>query len=666
MPASNGANVVDISVEFKGSKKREYIATISSANSKTDGKSRVLVFAQKSSEKENSKDKPAKGVYLQVDAKYQTTEELRQEKRDQMKPHAEVDFKLSYALDNSLELAKLRGRVEMKQSSEFRAYMQEQSNTKSTTESQSPNTVDHIKVELDVKDVPTAALEKETGVKASNVYNYIRYSTLGFSDENLEYEGKKDEITIEMRFANDMESANFTLKTPTMKTEWNGIAVPKMSKNFAVVPNNWNLLEELRREVIHGRDNCVIAGSEINTFDNRTVKHAHLGNTWHLAVHKMRDSENVNENENGNRYENKNKDNKREHYVSVLVRDAERNNEQEYNQRENNQRDNNNNQEDNEQQSQNRNDQERQNQRKEVLIVLHQEKQDDITLRLAPRKDGSSTPRFFVDEKEKQFSSSRTEEVRSKDNPNEIMARVYVMEERQGKMQEERTVRVETNVGNLEVNYDGKNVQIRSNGILRNNRGVCGAFTGQSANEMKSPDNKIINNDKDFVTSWAVVEDDSDAETKRMQRRIKEKSYPKEELMFGSPIPNIEKSKKPRNQHNNEESDSMDWEERRDNGKTESKSNKNAKTGTKHQTQFYEDFENQRICFSKRPLPVCPSGTKANGKTIQNVEVHCREITDSAAQQYKEQLKRGRNVDMSSHHANDKIKFSVPKRCQPK
>ncbi|XP_031636119.1 vitellogenin-A1-like [Contarinia nasturtii] len=668
MGATNGASVLDISVEFTGSKKREYVATVSTASSKTEGKSRLLVFAQKS---ESESESTEKSISLQVDAKYQNADQPSQSNQANNKPYA--DIKITMTVSKDKESATVRGKVEMKQSTELKEQRQEDSQ-KSPKKLLSPNAVDHMDIELDVNDAAAKMLEKSFGLDAKNYYNYLRYSTSMYLNENKEYaDGQKDKVRLEVRLSSDMKSADLTLKTENMKTEWKGVPVP-MARTVAVVPSNGNLLEEMKREYIQYRDTCVISGDETNTFENRTVKTGALAkNTWYLAVHQMRENENDNENEND--------DKKHSHYASILVREAKGSNRQQESNWNNRQ----NREDSNEQESiRDQNSMKRANQKnKEVLIVLHQKNKNDITLRLAPRDNDESSsstsnkaPRLFVDGNEKDMNSKSSSSVRSTENPKEVLARVYVTKEQQSVSENPaRGLRVETKLGDLEVKYDGKSVEIRSKSMYRGNRGMCGAFTGQKTNDLKSPQNKIINNDKEFAASWAIVENDSNADNsvKQLQQRIKQKQYPSEETLYSDPIPNMKKtqrqhplqSNKQSTSNDNQDSSNSEQGRRNLNSKSNSNSNSNSiKLGTKHQTQFVEDTENDRICFSKRPLPVCPTGSRADGKTQQKVEVICRPSNDPAAKHYKSQIKQGRNVNMSMHASNDSLTFSVPKRCE--
>lgn len=611
MTAFSGADVLDIAVEFTGSKKRTYIGTVSGALSKTEGKSRILAFFQKSQSNEQSQE-----IYVQIDAKYKTAEELKDSNIDAGKPHAEIKFKLGYSLEKTLELATIRGDIKMKQSPEMKVRIDSEQ-----TSAEHRNVIDHIDVELDLKKAPKEMLEREFSIKLSNVYSYLRYATIMYLNENFEYNGEKDKMSMEVRLSPDMEFVNVTLKTASMKSEWKGFPVPKMVKNAARVPINWNLVEEVKGVIIQNRDTCFIGNDKVNTFENRTLKNINLDDAWHLAVHKMRQSV---------RDENKNDAKAQTHYVSVMVRNV--------------------------QQSEMKN--------KEVMIVLHQNNEKDITIRLSPSNQASnSVPRLDVNENEKDIAETMTEEVYSTGNNKRLLARVVVnkQDEKDGKKHD---LKVDTELGDLEVIYNGEDVQIRSKSIFRNNHGICGAFTGQKTNELKTPDNKIVRNASEFIASWALIDGSNyNSELKKMQQHVRKIEYPKEEIEHGSLVQKDNKKKNNNNnqRRNGEDEESNNWEQRQEQNQD---GNASMKFGTKHQTQYVEDKVKSRICFSKRPLPVCAPGTKANGKLTQKVEVICRNINDPAAQHYKSQIQSGRNLDLSNYRSHEQIKFTVPKRCE--
>lgn len=623
---------MDIAVEFKGNKDIAYIATIAGASSKSNGKSRILSFAQKL-----DVDSTKKSVIVQIDAKHHTVD-----RHD--KPHAEYKIKAAFTLENEIELVTLEGKVEMKQSEKLQEYLKQQSR-RQTAEEINENAIDEIDAEWELK--AYEAVFKQ--LAASKWYNYLRYLSSQYLSEQIETNDDKSMFKVAARLTPEMESVSIELRAPGQTMRWNGVPLPKMTKYIAAVPTSWNWKEEVKRIAMQKRDSCDIYDNEINTFESRTVKHAKLDNTWHLAVHKMHEHA---------EHKHQEHEHKHEHYVSVLVRDAKK--------------------------SDNEN-----HQNKEALIVLHLNDEKDITLRLSPsaqqgQKD--AIPRFHVDEIEQELRPKTTFEVLSKKDSKMTLARVFLVKAIEKHSSEPKyVVRVETEISQLLVKYDEERLTIRSKSMSRNNRGICGAYTGQKTNDLKSPDNKIMRNDQEYVDSWAIV-DESNAQSvdvtqrmrfgllkaqnriqlaqQRIQQRIQQAAYPHEEVLYSNPIPNKYRSQ--RRYNNDHTKTDEDDEEMMEERKPYSSNNsgRSMKLGTKHQTQYVEDQNRQRICFTKRPLPSCQRGTKANGKIVQDVEVVCRGIEDTAAQQYKLQIQRGRNLDLSSYKSNANLKFNVPKRCE--
>ncbi|XP_052870528.1 vitellogenin-A1-like, partial [Anopheles cruzii] len=81
----------------------------------------------------------------------------------------------------------------------------------------------------------------------------------------------------------------------------------------------------------------------------------------------------------------------------------------------------------------------------------------------------------------------------------------------------------------------------------------------------------------------------------------------------------------------------------------------------KYQAQYVE--KDGKICFTSRPLPTCSDKCKAFEKEPKYVDVHCRDATDSVAQLFKQQIRKGVNPDMSNKSVTKTIKFYFPKKC---
>lgn len=641
MRAPTKTDALDIAIEFVGSKKYEYVATIAGATSQIEGKARILAFLQKSQTSEQSKT-----IYLQVDAKYKNAAEHQQNANDD-RPHADLKFKLTYALEKNMELATLRGNVQLKQSRQ----MKEEVRTKYGKQTELRNhAIDHIDVELDLTDVSMDVLEKKLSMKAADVYNYIRYATYQHLNEDNQYNGQKNKMAFEVRLLNDMSSANITMKAANLKSEWKGVPVPKMWRNVIAVPSSqssYSLIKEMTRNAIQYQDTCQIKSNQITTFGNATIQNVDYDNTWHVAVQYQGRYQSDEWNQ-GNQAHAK----KSNEFVTIAVRNTETNK--------------NNDNENQEWTHKNQNT----NKPMEVAIVMRRNANDEVILNLRPgNQQSNNAPRLFVNGKEQQLSESKVQNIYSNGNPQEWLARVYMV--KQNTLDQWNVdVKVETAIGDYQVMYNGKEAQIYRDSFFRGNHGICGSYTGQRYNELKSPQNKLVHNKSDFIASWALIFDEQAHKAlNRVQQNTRHTEYPSEKIMYSNPIPSPKRAQKPLNLEQNQydgEDQQSNAQHRQQNKHRQQPRNQDmsSQSATKHQTQYVEDQQKGRICFSKRPLPVCAPSTKANGKYIQKVEVTCRNINDPAAQQYKSQIQRGRNLDMSAHKTDDEIKFNVPKRCE--
>lgn len=633
MRAPTKTDVLDIAIEFVGSKKYEYVATIAGASSQAEGKTRVLAFLQKAQTSQTSN-----AIYLQVDAKYKTVAEHQQNENDD-RPHADLKFILSCALENNLELATLRGNIELKQSRQ----MKEEARAKYGKQTEQRNhAIDHIDVELDLTDVHMDVLEKKLSLKAADVYNYIRYATYQHLNEDNEHKGQQNKMAFEVRLLDDMSSANITMKAANLKSEWKGVPVPKTWRNIIAVPSSqssYSLMEEATRKAIQYQDTCQIKSNQLTTFGNATIKNVDYDNTWHVAVQHQRRNQPVEWNQ-----RNQAQAKKSNEFVSIAVRNIETDNDNQ------------------EWPRQNQNG----NKHIEVAIVVRRNANDEVLINLRPgNQQSKNAPRLLVNGQQHQMSESKVQNIYSNKNQREWLARVYMVK-RNTLDQSDVDIKVETAFGDYQITYNGKEAQIYRDSFFRGNHGICGSYTGQRYNELKSPQNQLMHNTAEFVASWALITDEQAHKAMhRFQQKTRNTENPSEEIMYSNPIPSPKRAQKPMHQEPNQ----YDGEDKQRNAQNQQKQqprnqDMSSQSTTKHQTQYVEDQQSGRICFSKRPLPVCAPGTNANGKYIQKVEVTCRSINDPAAQQYKSQIRRGRNLDMSAHKTDDELKFNVPKRCE--
>lgn len=643
MSAATKADVMDLAVEFVGgSEKYEYIATIAGARDQSYGKSRILAFLQKA----QTSEQPQR-IYVQLDAKYKNAnEQQQQENNNNDRPYADLKLKLTYALDDDKEMATLRANAQLKQSSQLNEEIRKDVNQQVE---QRKHAIDHIDIELDASDMPKE-WKQSLSSKAAEVYNYIRYATYEYLNQNDNHQGEHNKLALEVRLIDDLSSANITMKSANMKSEWKGVPMPKMWKNLVAVPSSqsqYNWLKEAARNAIQYQDTCQINSNQINTFGNVTIQNPRYANTWHIAVQHMHRAQSGESNQ---QYQHD--DSKPNHYLAIAVRNSNNNN---------------NNQQNNEDWEWTRDNQNKK-QNIDVTIVLRQNVNDEVVLNLQPgnQESNSNIPRLLVNGKEEKVSELKVYNIYSNGNPRKWVARVYIVK-RNTLDQTNADIKVETAIESYQIVYNGKHLQIQRDSALRGSQGICGSQTGQWYNELKSPQNKVVNNKKDFIASWALIENEQvQLMSMQAQQKVRSAEYPSEETVYSNPIPNAKRAQKPWDQRQQQQN-GYDYEQgrRSQNREQSNQPDQNgSQSGTKHQTQYIEDRANEQICFSKRPLPACAPGTKANGKYGQKVDVYCRAINDPAAKQYKSQIQRGRSLDMSAHPTTKQLTFNVPKRCQ--
>lgn len=586
--------VLDIAVEFDYNKTVNYAITVSSSKSKIEQKSRYLLFL---STRTSDQSEP-KALYMQVDMDYEMNPMLDDDIMRNVS--AKADMELVYGNPDqktSTDKTKVRGTVQLGQSKDRKEYDRE------TTKPKMSNGIDYMKAELYLEN-PTAS--DRSDVRTIYDYmNHITYSHIKEERANSDDDSNNYKWTLEAELANDMKKVSVKMSTPEKKIEWETVRVPELVRHVTKMSKMEQLMD-LKYAANENEDTCSITKNVLKTFGDQTVKHD-LGETWHLAVQKswpIRRNTDVDNDDMTKTTDKTTYDGR----VSILVRDASK--------------------------MESKTNEEYQNDEqtakgKEILIVLHK-KEGDETIKLMPKTSSESSPRLYVDGMEKILDPDQETVIYTK-SIKKPWAQVYIT--RYGDL----NLRLKNE--SMDLFYNGNDIKVKSNSMFRNNRGLCGAYTGESKLDRKSPNDLIVNDDDEYTASWALTDTKSPKKLTELKQRVTEENYSPEEISYGNAVPN--KKEKPDN-------------------KNKSNADKH-KCQTEHQTQYME--KDSQICFSKRPLPVCAPGCKFNGKTTQDVEVHCRDAKDAAAEEYKKQIHRGRSLDMTSHKTTKRVHFSIPKRC---
>lgn len=190
--------------------------------------------------------------------------------------------------------------------------------------------------------------------------------------------------------------------------------------------------------------------------------------------------------------------------------------------------------------------------------------------------------------------------------------------------------------------YDGSRVKLTIvNDKFRDaTRGLCGTFTGEKQTDFTSPRNCILRNPEEFVATYTILESGKDNQKiSQLKSRAEQQQCFQKHVMYANVISESDAGRK-------------SSERRQFSGSS----------CTKLQTQYVE--ENDDICFTLRPLPLCKKGCQRRGKVVKNIPVHCVQST-AATNLWKNEIKKGASPDFSGKSQTKSIRMEIPQRCEP-
>lgn len=616
-------DVADLKVSFEGKKTIRHTFTVATANDEKEDKSKFEIEYKKTS----TDSSESTFVKLNVDMDLATLPELRKRDVKDSEVTTTVDVTLRYGnpKESSNDKHELTARAIFKQTPEYKEYLRRYKEQKSISRI---STMNMAKIHVDMKKLP-----EDHRRKVQMVYSWLR-TALPLPNEEDSTKERKDEIMIEAVYEPKMEAAKLTIATPFSEAKWTDMRLSKRVGKFVVVPANMKLSRHVTRELVQYDDICLINEDELKTFDNTSVKHS-LGKTWHMAVHKTEFLPST------DKYTTKD-------HVSVLVRDADN-----------------------------------KDSGKEVLIIIRDEKNTEAKVHLMP-KDRSDSERLTLklDEVTKPLKPTESLRIESTGSPKRLLARVIYTAAKEMKV---KVYGGKTDLPGLseklEVTYNGERVKVRANDMWRKNKGICGAYTGEDVVDLKSPKKEILEDDEEFIASWALTDENTSSQTLRdVRKRISERRYPKERVIHTDFIrrrqdkrptsESSESSSKDKNDirkkhgHRTDKSDKSDErksKKHRDSS-DESDERKNYHN-TIHKNYLKRMGDDDKTCFSKRALPACAKGYRANGEVEREADVYCIDPKSSAAKNYETQIDKENPLDLTKRETSRKLKFTIPRAC---
>lgn len=199
--------------------------------------------------------------------------------------------------------------------------------------------------------------------------------------------------------------------------------------------------------------------------------------------------------------------------------------------------------------------------------------------------------------------------------------------------------------GVLSVISNGETVRITTfNSKFRDAaRGLCGTFTGEPHTDFLTPSNNIVEDVDDFVSSYSIsAQNMTQRQSVSYQQRVSSSEEQEQDSQYGQ-----KQSHRPRyiskighlaNKHSNR-----------------------ANSCVRTQTRYVE--EDNEICFTIKPLPVCKSRCRVDGHISKQVPVRCVPRNQSALL-WKNQILQGDSPNFTEQEATKYVTMNTPRRCR--
>jgi len=179
-------------------------------------------------------------------------------------------------------------------------------------------------------------------------------------------------------------------------------------------------------------------------------------------------------------------------------------------------------------------------------------------------------------------------------------------------------------------------------------RGLCGNYDTQSNNDFTTPKNCVLRKPEEFVATYAMTEESCE----------------------GSAVENKQKAEQSKciRMHDHQSNVVSDreagrpWTENKKWGYHHDNQNSQEKRCTNYRTKIVE--EDEQICFTTRPLPICADGCKGVEMKTKKYPLHCVPKTESMLQ-LKKRIEQGANPNMIHRSVSKSHSYEIPFRCVP-
>ncbi|KAK9500937.1 hypothetical protein O3M35_002098 [Rhynocoris fuscipes] len=472
--------MVDISVQFDGESKAEYVATAAYARSPVDQKSRYLIYLGK-----EGTSSPYQ-VALQADADMPNVPLTNFKKALDADPTSHITVKI-----NMGENAKSGGQVyiqgKLQQSQERREYVQRHPLSKLCEQQMqegnyvlpacrnataSANYLDQYKFTLNYQRVPDSL--KHYIYKAYTISRYFGYQYVNESIINPT--GQQGQVQLNVQFENDLTAANISIETPVLTSEFKNVYVSDLIRSIVVVHPEYKAHERLGQHLFLSQQypTCVVDKNQATTFNNRTYP-INIGKCWHAMVHPIKRIS----------QENPQEIQFDEYDFTVLVREDS-------------------------------------SKQKELLILLGKD-----VIEVQPSGSLEQVGTVTVNGQKAEISKDSTAEFKKQNG--DLLVQIYSLPSGE--------VRLFAPENGIEIIYDGSAIKLQASNHFRNRvRGLCGAFNGEYTTDFASPKNCILKNPFEFAASYAIVNEACEGPAKELHEKSKNVPCFRETVMLGDVI----------------------------------------------------------------------------------------------------------------------------------
>lgn len=218
-------------------------------------------------------------------------------------------------------------------------------------------------------------------------------------------------------------------------------------------------------------------------------------------------------------------------------------------------------------------------------------------------------------------------------------------------MLDDSTLMLHIGEDRLRVMYDGMRVVVFAKDNRNNVRGVCGYMSGEPRDDYMTPYG-IVDKAELYGAAYAL-NDNSEPSIQQLQTELKKYVY-QPKYHFTAILRSDEQWKQ--SMHSSEEHyDSTEHAYR-----ARSYLKQQGVCQLHQQVQYYENQND--ICISTTQVPSCQSHCRGQNYQIQPVEVVCGSKLDKQFQEYRNEIQRGGNPQVSG--PTQTRQYRVPSSCQ--